>query len=145
MGKLPKQALARFGRNVLKRTAYWDSFKSVTHKSPALSDTDKFNYLWSLLDHSAHSAIAGLTLTSTNYAEAVKIFKKQFGNKDIISRHMKTLLEAEAVELDKNLHGLRKLYDQVKSHIRSFTASCYQHVPSQTREGSTYGYYPLLW
>ena len=77
----------------------------------------------SLLDHSAHNAIAGLTLTSTNYAKAVEILKKRFGNKEIIiSRHMETLLEVEAVENDNNLHGLRRLYDQVESHIRSLSA-----------------------
>ena len=80
-------------------------------------------YGQSLLDYSVHNAIAGLTLTSNNYAKAVKILKKRFGNEEIIiSRHMETLLEVEAVEHDKNLHGLRRLYDQDESHIRSLSA-----------------------
>ena len=45
----------------------------------ALSDIDKFNYLWSLLEKSAYEAIAGLTLSSTNYGEAIEILKKRFG------------------------------------------------------------------
>ena len=41
----------------------------------------KFNYLNSLLEHSAAEAIAGLSLTSTNYDEAIAVLKKRFGNK----------------------------------------------------------------
>ncbi len=75
------------------------------------------------LERSAYEAIAGLTLSSANYAEAVAILKKRFGNKQlIISKHMETLLGVEAVGSDQNLRGLRRLYDDVESHMRSLKA-----------------------
>ena len=45
-----------------------------------LSDIDKFNYLNSLLTGTAREAVAGLSLTSTNYQDAIAILKKHFGN-----------------------------------------------------------------
>ena len=84
-----------------------------------MSEIDKFNYLKSLLDRTAHEAIAGLTLTSANYDEAVSILQKRFGNKQqIISRHMDILLNASPVASPNELKGLRHLYDQIESHVR---------------------------
>ena len=51
---------------------------SAIHKNDDLTDIDKFNHLRSLLERTAHEAIAGLTLSSANYQE---ILRKQFGNK----------------------------------------------------------------
>ena len=76
--KLPKISLPRFGGNLLKWPSFWDSYESAVHHSPDLTDIDKFNYLRSLLDGAAHDAIAGLTLTSANYQEAVQILQKRF-------------------------------------------------------------------
>lgn len=121
--KLPKITLPHFGGNVLKWPAFWDSYESAVHSNPDLSDVDKFNYLRSLLERPAYEAIAGLTLSSGNYAEAANLLKKRFGNKQlIISKHMETLLGVEAVGSDQNLRGLRRLYDEVESHIRSLKA-----------------------
>ena len=81
---------------------------------------DKFNYLRSLLEHTALDAIAGLTLSAANYQEAVEILRKRFGNKPlIISKHMETLLNAEPVTSDQSLKELRHLYDKTESHLRS--------------------------
>ena len=93
---------------------------SAIHKSPDLSDIDKFNYLKSLLERTTLEAISGLTLTSDNYHEAISILKKRFGNKQqIIARHMDILLNAEAVSSQHNLKGLRHLYDLIEAHVRS--------------------------
>ena len=105
--KLPKISLPRFSGNPLKWSGFWDSFNSAVHNNPELSEVEKFNYLRSLLEGSAHDAIAGLMLSSTNYKEAIKILNKRFGDKQvIISKHMESLLGIEAVESDKNLPGL---------------------------------------
>ena len=62
-------------------------------------------------------AVAGLKLTSENYAD---ILKKRFGNKQqIISRHMETLLELETVTSPNNIKALRRLYNQVEFQVRS--------------------------
>lgn len=53
---------------------------------------DKFSYLHSLLDSIASDAIAGLTLTSANYEEAISTLKRRFGNEQlIVSKHIDAL------------------------------------------------------
>ena len=117
--KLPKLSLPHFNGDLTRWTTFWDSYESAVHNNRELTDVEKFNYLRSLLERSAHEAIAGLTLSSANYQEAVDILHKRFGNKQqIISKHMELLLKLDAV-LDQNLRSLRRLYDSVESHIRS--------------------------
>ena len=117
--KLPKLSLKPFSGDITTWTTFWDSYESAIHKSSALSDIDKFNYLKSLLDRTAHEAIAGLTLTSANYHEAVTILQKRFGNKQqIISRHMEIMLNASPITSQNNLIGLRRLHDQIESNVR---------------------------
>ena len=75
---------------------FWDSFESAVHRNPNISEVDKFNYLTSMLEHSTTAAIAGLSLTASNYNEAIAILKKRFGNKQvIINMHMEILLNPE--------------------------------------------------
>ena len=89
----------------------------------ALSDVNKFNYLQSLLEKSAYEVIAGLTLPSANYGEAIGILKKWFGNRQmIISRHMEILLNLNAVSGKHDLRGLRRLHNEVEANVRSLKA-----------------------
>ena len=118
--KLPKISLPRFNGNPVKWTSFWDSYQSAIHLNSNLSDVDKFNYLRTLLDSTAFEAIAGLTLSSTNYHQAIEILRKQFGNKQvIISKHMDTLMSVDPISSDRHLRDLRRLYDNTESHVRS--------------------------
>ena len=118
--KLPKITLPRFSGDPVKWVSFWDSYKSAIHTNSELSEVDKFNYLRSLLDHTAFDAIAGLTLSSANYQQAVDILCKRFGNKQvIISKHMDTLMHMDPIPSDRHLRDLRRLYDHTESHVRS--------------------------
>ena len=75
--KLPKITLPRFNGDPLRWMSF---FQSAVHLNSELTDVDKFNYLRSLLDHSTYDAIAGLTLSSANYKQAIKILRKRFVN-----------------------------------------------------------------
>ena len=93
------------------------------HLNSTLSDVDKFNYLRSLLEKLAYEAIAGLTLSASNYGEAIEILKRRFGNRQmIISRHMEILLKLSAVTGEQDLKGLRRLYNEVEANVRSLKA-----------------------
>jgi hypothetical protein len=121
--KLPKLSLKKFNGDLTKWITFWDTFDSAVHRNSALSSIDKFNYLNSLLESAAAEAIAGLTLTSANYEEAVATLKRRFGNKQlIVNRHMDLLLNLEAVASQHNLKGLRQLFDVVESNIRGLRA-----------------------
>ena len=118
--KLPKLNLRAFRGDPTSWATFWDTFESSIHNNPTLSSIDKFNYLSSLVEGTAADAIAGLTLTTLNYEEAIKILKKRFGNKQLaINKHMDILLNLEPVTSPHNLKGLRTLYDTVESHIRA--------------------------
>ena len=106
--RLPKISLPRFNGDPLKWTTFWDSYQSAIHLNPDLNKVDKFNYLRSLLDHTALDSIDGLTLSSANYQQAIDILSKRFSNKQlIISKHMDTLLNIDSISSDRNFKELR--------------------------------------
>lgn len=82
--KLPKLALHSFSGDITQWITFWDSFRSVVHDNDQLTTVDKFNYLKSLLTGAALEAVAGLTLSASNYAEVVAIFEQRFGNRQQI-------------------------------------------------------------
>ena len=105
--KLPKLTLPHFSGNLMKWPPFWDSHESAIHNNRELNDVDKFNRFRSLLEHSVYDAIAGLTLTTANYKEAIEILHKCFGNKQmIIAKHKETLLSVEALSSDHQLKDL---------------------------------------
>ena len=78
--------------------------------------------LTTFLESTAAESIAGLTLTSANYEEAVATLKR-FGNTQlIVSKHVDALLNLPAVNSHDDLRGLRYLYDSVEAHVRGLWA-----------------------
>ena len=64
--------------------------------------------------------IQGIKLTNKNYPEALEVLRRRYGNKQrIISAHMNELLNIKKVERDRYLQRLRRLYDDIESHVRS--------------------------
>ena len=120
---LPKLELRPFSGDITAWTTFWESYESAVHNSRDLSDIDKFNYLNSLLKGAAHEAIAGLSLTSANYREAIDILKKRFGNvQQIKAKHMDILMNIEPATSSRDLKALHKLHDVVESNVRSLSA-----------------------
>ena len=118
--RLPKLQLRHYNGDLTKWTSFWQSFQAAVDSNPELSGVEKFNYLSSLLEGSAREAIAGLSLTDANYAKAVATLQKRFGGtQQIVSRHMEALLQIEAVSSAQNVKALRRMYDNISSHIRS--------------------------
>ena len=118
--KLPKLSIPPFNGELTTWTPFWESYEAAIHKNLDLSDTEKFNYLRSLLRQTALDSISGLALTTANYAEAISILHTRFGNKQqIVARHMDALMNADTVASAHNIKGLRRLYDYIETHIRS--------------------------
>ena len=121
--KLPKLVLRPFSGDITAWTTFWESYESAVHNNRDLTDIDKFNYLNSLLAGVAREAVAGLSLTATNYQDAIAILKKRFGNvQQIKAKHMEILMTIEPVTSSRDLKALRKLHDPVESHVRSLSA-----------------------
>ena len=80
-------------------------------------------YLHSLLEGAAADAIAGLTLSSANYEEAIHTLQQRFGNVQlIVNEHMNSLLHLPSVTSHHDLKGLRHLYDSVEANVRGLRA-----------------------
>ena len=78
--------------------SFYDSFNSAVHANVSLRDIDKFNFLRRLLEGAALAAISGLSLTESNYKNAIEILTERFGNKQlIISLPLEVLLQLLAV------------------------------------------------
>ena len=98
----------------------WESFEAAVHINTHLTPVEKFNYLNSVVEGTAQEAIAGLSLTAANYEQAVTTLKKHFGSKQkIINKHMDAMLNVGSVFSYTDVKGLRHLFDQVSSHVRS--------------------------
>ena len=82
--KLPKLNIQPFKGDLTAWTSFWESYCAAVHDNTYLTNTEKFNYLRSLLQLTALDAISGLSLTAPNYKEAISILEKRFGNKQRI-------------------------------------------------------------
>ena len=98
----------------------YDSFVAAIDSCKDLNDIEKFIYLHSYLEGEAFRTMQGIKLTDKNYPEALEVLRRRYGNKQrIISAHMNKLLNMKRVERDRDLKGLRRLYDDIESHVRS--------------------------
>ena len=87
--KLPKLELKRFDGDVTKWCTFVDVYEASVHLNTSIATIDEFKYLNSLLEKTDSEAIAGLSISTANYEEAIAILKARFGNKQmIINKHM---------------------------------------------------------
>uniref|UniRef100_A0A5S6Q5P7 DUF1758 domain-containing protein n=1 Tax=Trichuris muris TaxID=70415 RepID=A0A5S6Q5P7_TRIMR len=119
---LPKWNLPVFSGNVLEFVAFWDQFDSGVHSRQELSDVTKFIYLKSALRGPALEAVAGLSITSANYAIAVDLLKNRFGRPNVIvQNHILSLLEMPSCT-HASAERLRQLHDNLNWHVRALCA-----------------------
>ena len=98
---------------------FLDTYTAVIHNSKTLSNVEKFTYLRSYIEKDALNAISGISLTNDNYDKAWELLQERFGNTQvIITSHMNELLKMRKITSEKDLQGMRKLYDDVENHVR---------------------------
>ncbi len=115
--RLPKLILPTFGGDVAQWQSFWDSYESAVHLNHTLSDVQKFNYLRSLLQDTASTAIAGFQLTNANYQNAIDLLKQRFGQSHkIIDTYMQSLLDLPTP--DNSVTSLRNFHDRMETYIR---------------------------
>ena len=87
-----------------------------------MSSIEKFNYLYSLEEGQALLVIKELALTEENYAAAIDILKKHYGNMQVvISAHMDEMLKLSDCSNGK-LHDFRRVYDKINVNVRGLQA-----------------------
>ena len=115
---LPKLVLPRFSGDLLQWITFKEAFNAAVADDDNLDEIQKFQYLQSQLDGDAARTIAGLPLTNANYAEAMSLLEKRFGQPHkIISSYMKALLELPK-PVD-TISSLQDFYDKSETYIRS--------------------------
>ncbi len=116
--RLPKLTLQKFNGEITKFCGFWESFQSAVHNNPDLTEVDKFNYLYSLLEGPGLCAIQGLTITAENYKSVIDILNERFGKtQQVISAHMDNLLKMpNCTGMDAS--QLRSVYDRVSVNVR---------------------------
>ena len=118
--KLRSIEIKSFSGEFSEWPSFLDSYGAAIHNSSALSDIQKLTYLRSYLTDAALKSVSGLTLTNENYEKALTILKERYGNKQaIVSTHMENLANLRVVSSDANVTGLRKLFDERESSVRS--------------------------
>ena len=117
---LPKLIIKQFDGGILNCQTFWDQYYSSVHVKTNISEIDKFTYLKSLLSESAFETISGLTLTSGNYVEAIKLLQNRYGNHQaLINAYMDKFVQLEAITKSSDITRLRKVYNQIETGIRN--------------------------
>ena len=120
--KLPKLEVPAFNGDILSFRGFWDQFQAAIHLRTDLENIQKFGYLKSLLKGSAADLISGISLSDTNYSEAVELLLDSFGNsQSLISTHMDQLVTLPTVRDIRDVKMLRKVYDRLEINIRNLT------------------------
>ena len=118
--RLPKLEIKKFGGEPTEWTQFYETFESAIHKNMQIAAVEKFAYLKGYLFDEAANVINGFSLTNSNYEKALRLLKERFGNeKFIVSTHMNNLLKIKPVTRDRDVKGLRTLYDNIESQARS--------------------------
>lgn len=122
--KLPKLIIDKFDGEISAWQEFWNQFETAIHLNDALCKREKFTYLKSYLTGAAVKAIAGLTLSDTNYDTAVTLLKDRFREKDlVVNAHMSKLLNLTPVKKSYDIAALRQLYDECEIQISSLESA----------------------
>ena len=112
--KPPQLEIAPFTGDVLKWKEFWDAFEASIAKFK-YAPIDKLNYWKSKLRGEALEAISGYQLSNENYAAAVEVLKKRFGNPQlIIDAHYCNL--SHVPPASNHVPKLRQCYDLTRSN-----------------------------
>ena len=107
--KLPKLVIKEFDEDIMNWQTFWDQYYSSVHSKNNLSDIDKFTYLKSLLC----DAISRLSLTNSNYAEAIDLLQKRYCNPQVlINVYMERFVQLDVITKSNDI-----LYNQVETGI----------------------------
>ena len=89
-GELPNLSIKCFNENPIEFQISFDSFRATIFENDSLKSIMKLNYLRTFLRGPALALISGLSLTSEYYNQAIEIFEKLSGNKQLlITSHKK--------------------------------------------------------
>ncbi|XP_064632755.1 uncharacterized protein LOC135491048 [Lineus longissimus] len=115
--QLPKLTLPTFSGDILQWQTFNDVFAAAIHNNTNLDNVQKLQYLRAQLSGEAADIIAGLSSTDANYAHAMELLRKRYGEKHkVISALMRAFWELPRPSED--IRGLRTFVDKIETYVR---------------------------
>ncbi|XP_076661059.1 uncharacterized protein LOC143364822 [Halictus rubicundus] len=120
--RLPKVSLPVFDGRLEDWVTFKDSFVSMIHNHPGITDIQRFNYLRSSVTGQAKDVIRSFTVSEENYNAAWQRLIKSYDNKRaLIRRHATLLLNSPAMP-ERSANALKNLSNHLQLHVRSLKA-----------------------
>lgn len=120
--KLPAIQAPTFNGNLQDWASFIDTFNSLFHNNPNLTDVQRLHYLKTSVTGPAADVLRNFSIISENYQPAYEELVKQYENKSLtIQTHIRSLLHSPKVNT-ASASELRKLYNHVVSHVRALKA-----------------------
>ena len=116
--KLPTIKLPRFDGKIEDWKAFSDSFRSIIHVRPQLSDVEKFQYLVSSISGDAAKIIESIELMGQNYSTACELLLSRYDDpRSLKKKHIECLFTMPVVAKE-SAKALRELIDYTSRHLR---------------------------
>ena len=116
--RLPRMTIANFSGDVLKWQTFYESFTTVIHNKPNISNVQKLDYLVGYLEEQAKKRVETVerfNITNKNYQKPLDLLGERFDNTQIIiTSHMSELLKIKYVKSN----NLQQLHDTLEVHVR---------------------------
>ena len=98
--------------------AFCDSFRSIIHVRPQLSDIEKFQYLVSPISGDAAKIIESIELMGQNYSTACELLLSRYDDpRSLKKKHIECLFTMPVVAKE-SAKALRELIDYTSRHLR---------------------------
>ncbi|XP_058816608.1 uncharacterized protein LOC131679875 [Topomyia yanbarensis] len=115
--RLPSISVPEFNGDIDKWYSFYDTFRSLIHNNPELSDIQKFHYFKASLKGTAAKLIDDITLCADNYTVALKIITDRFEHpKVLIKSHLNALFAIQKVQTE-SAQSLSNLLDDFQKNI----------------------------
>lgn len=89
---LPKISLPHFDGNIINWRSFRDTFTSLVHENPNLTNIERFHYLISSVSGTGSAVVRSVPLSDTNYAVAWRALHDRFNNiRLIVHAHLDKL------------------------------------------------------
>ncbi|RLU26233.1 hypothetical protein DMN91_000026 [Ooceraea biroi] len=116
--KLPTIKLPRFDGKIEEWKYFADSFRSIIHNKPHLSNIEKFQYLISSISGDAAKIIESIELTEQNYTTAWELLQQRYDDpRSLKKKHIQCLFMMPIVAKE-SAKALRDLIDHTSRHLR---------------------------
>ena len=115
--RLPQLSLLRFSGEPLEWLNFWELFRSSVHERSDLPPAVKFQYLAGQLDGEASRLLSGFNHSASEYAEAVDLLVKTYGQKKtLIQARLNAIMDMKSPE--STAQSLRDYRSSFEGHIR---------------------------